>query len=78
MIGVSFGELMLVCVGLGVAFVSLWWVLAVRRVHKAETQKHAGVITCRICSVRYEPSSGDVSVCPACGTPNELQPPGII
>lgn len=78
MIGVSFGELMIVCVGLGIGFVSLWWALAVRRVHKVETQKHAGVITCRICSVRYEPSTDEVSICPACGTPNELQPPGVI
>lgn len=78
MIGVSFGGLMLVCVGLGIAFVTLWWALAVRRVRKVETQKHAGVITCRICSVRYEPGKDDVSVCPACGTRNEQQPPGII
>lgn len=78
MIGVSFGELMLVCVGLGVVFVSVWWALAVHRVSRAETQKHAGVITCRICSVRYEPGHDEVTPCPACGTPNEMQPPGII
>lgn len=78
MIGVTLGELMLVCVGLGVCFVSIWWVLAVSRVREVETRKHEGVITCRICSVRYESTNGDLSICPACGTPNELQPPGII
>jgi len=78
MIGVTLGELMIVCVALGVCFVSVWWLVAVSRVREAESRKHQGVITCRICGVRYETTSGDLSTCPACGTPNELQPPGGI
>ncbi len=77
MIDVTLSNLILVCLAAGLGLVMLWWIVGVRGVRRTEKKRLQGVVTCRICGVRYE-SDTDVSACPACGTPNELQPPVII
>ena len=54
--------------------------LLATRVRRAEKRRLKGVITCRICGVRYEAEAmeGEMSICPACATPNEVEPPGMI
>jgi hypothetical protein len=78
MIDVSLSQIVLICFGLGVVLVSITWFITVTRVRHAEKKRVKDVITCRICSVRYEAEPAATSPCPACGTPNELDPPNII
>lgn len=83
MIPISLGGLILVSMAMGIVLVFALWVIGVRGVRRIEKRRFRGVVTCRICSVRYEAESNqsapdDVTICPACGTPNELKPQGII
>jgi hypothetical protein len=83
MIAVSLGTLILLMLAVGLALVLVLWLSGVSGVHRVEKQKHQGLITCRICSVRYEEAphateASSVSICPACGTPNESKPIVVI
>lgn len=78
MIDVSLSQIVLICLGFGLLLVSVTWLITVTRVRQAEKKRVKDVITCRICSVRYEADPAVISPCPACGTPNELDPPSMI
>ncbi len=78
MIDVTISQLVLFCLVLGVGLVSLTWFITVTRVRRAEKKRLQDVFTCRICGVRYEAESNSLSECPACGTPNEMEPPSMI
>ena len=78
MINVTLSQMVLLCFVLGLLLVLLSWVFGAARVQRAEKRRVRGVITCRICGVRYEAEQGETSTCPACATPNESEPPGMI
>lgn len=84
MIPISLGGLILMSMVMGIVLVFALWVIGVTGVRRTERRRYKGVVTCRICSVRYEAESNqaspddDVTTCPACGTPNELKPPVIM
>jgi Zn finger protein HypA/HybF involved in hydrogenase expression len=71
---VSLGEFVMILCGLGVAAVSVGWLLTNLLIRRQEVERLRGVIQCRICSVRYEAPEGQVTPCPACQTPNENAP----
>lgn len=78
MINVTLSQMVMLCLALGLVLVAVSWTSGVIRVRCAERRRQRGVITCRICGVRYETEEGISSVCPACATPNENEPPGVI
>ena len=80
MINVTLSQMVMLCFGLGMVLVLLSWLFGSTRVRRAEKRRLKGVITCRICGVRYEAEAmeGEMSICPACATPNEVEPPGMI
>lgn len=78
MIEVTLGQLVLLALGLGLVLVSLSWFVGVTRVRRAEQRRMKDVVTCRICGVRYEAEPSVLAPCPACGTPNEMEPPNVI
>jgi len=78
MINVTLSQLVLIYLCFGLSLVTLTWVITVARVNRAEKKRLKDVITCRICSVRYEAEPSASSPCPACGTPNEMEPPTLI
>jgi len=71
MTAVTLGELILVICILGVGLVVCGWLMEVARVQRREKAGRRSVILCRICGVRYETGTEQVTVCPSCGTPNE-------
>ena len=78
MINVTLSQLVLLCLGLGLILVTLSWLLGSARVRRAEKRQLKGVVTCRICGVRYEADQDTPSICPSCATPNEPEPPAMI
>ncbi len=78
MINVSLSELVLIVLAAGVLLVVAGWVISTIRARRRELQRRKGVILCRICGVRYEGGSEDMTICPACETPNESRPPDLI
>ncbi len=78
MINVSLSELILLSMALGLAIVAIGWLVSSVRVRRREVQRRKGVILCRICGVRYEGGNEDMTICPACETPNESRPPDLI
>jgi hypothetical protein len=78
MIDVSLSQIVLICFAFGLLLVSATWLITVTRVRQAEKKQLKDVITCRICGVRYEAEPAATGPCPACGTPNELDPPNTI
>ena len=78
MIDVSLSQIVLICFAVGILLVSTTWLITVTRVRQAEHKRLKDVITCRICGVRYEAEPAATSPCPACGTPNEMEPPSLI
>lgn len=72
MIKVSLGELILIGMALGVLLVCWLWAVHVLRERKRERRTRTNLVLCRICGAVYpHATGGDLSVCPACGTPNE-------
>jgi hypothetical protein len=72
MIDISLGGLILASSLVGLAFVCVDWIIAMGRLQRHEIKRRANVITCRICSVRYEVApETQLSRCPSCETPNE-------
>ncbi|MDB6074159.1 MAG: hypothetical protein JWO89_1799 [Verrucomicrobiaceae bacterium] len=78
MINVSLSELILLSMALGLAIVVIGWLVSSIRVRRRELQRRKGVVLCRICGVRYEGGNEDMTICPACETPNESRPPDLI
>ena len=78
MINVSLSGLILVCLALGLSFLVISWLVSSVRVKRREVQRRKGVILCRICGIRYEGGNEDITICPACETPNESRPPDLI
>ena len=78
MINVSLSQLILVCMAIGIVIVVIGWLASTLRQRRREMQRRKGVILCRICGVRYEGGNEDMTVCPACETPNESRPPDLI
>ncbi|MDB6140854.1 MAG: hypothetical protein JWO94_3926 [Verrucomicrobiaceae bacterium] len=78
MINVSLSELILLSMAIGLVIVVIGWMVSTVRVRRREVQRRKGVILCRICGVRYEGGSEDMTICPACETPNESRPPDLI
>lgn len=80
MINVTLSQLLLVCLSIGLVLVFFSWLFGSSRVRRAEKRRMKGVVTCRICGVRYEGEGedGSTTTCPACATPNEMEPPGMI
>jgi hypothetical protein len=78
MINVSLSELILLSMALGLTIVVIGWVVSSVRVRRREVQRRKGVVLCRICGVRYEGGNEDMTICPACETPNESRPPDLI
>ncbi len=78
MINVSLSHLILLSMAIGLALVAVGWVASTIRRSQREVQRRKGVILCRICGVRYEGGNEDISICPACQTPNESRPPDLI
>lgn len=78
MINTNLSGLILLSMALGLAIVVVGWVVSTVRVRRREVQRRKGVILCRICGVRYEGGSEDITICPACETPNESRPPDLI
>ena len=77
-INISLSGLITFCFLLGLAFLSVSWMVSTVRVRRREVQRRKGVILCRICGVRYEGGNEDMTLCPACETPNESRPPDLI
>ncbi len=78
MINVTLSHLILLCMAIGLAMVLAGSVSTLLRRKRREVQRRKGVILCRICGVRYEGGNEDISICPACQTPNESRPPDLI
>lgn len=78
MINVTLSEMLLICLALGLLLVVLSWFFGATRVRRAEKRRLRGVVSCRICGVRYEAEEGAQSTCPACATPNDSEPPSLI
>lgn len=78
MINVSLSELVLIILAAGLVLVIVGWVISTIRARRREVQRRKGVILCRICGVRYEGGNEDMTICPACETPNESRPPDLI
>ena len=78
MINVSLSELILLSMAIGLVFVLVGWIVSTVRVRRREVQRRKGVILCRICGVRYEGGGEEMTICPACETPNESRPPDLI
>lgn len=78
MINVTLSQMVLLCLALGLVLVALSWVFGSTRVRRAEKRRMKGVVTCRICGVRYEADESAPSTCPSCATPNDNEPPGVI
>jgi len=78
MINVSLSHMILLSMAVGLAFVVIGFIVNTMRRRRREVQLRKGVILCRICGVRYEGGNEDISICPACQTPNESRPPDLI
>lgn len=78
MINISLSGLIIFCVCLPLIVLALSWLVSSLRVRHRERQRRKGVILCRICGVRYEGGNEDMTLCPACATPNEARPPDLI
>ena len=78
MINVSLSELILFTMAFCMLMVGIGWIVSTTRTLHRETRRRKGVILCRICGVRYEGGNEDMTICPACETPNESRPPDLI
>ena len=79
MIKVSLGQLILIGMALGVLLVCWLWAVHVLRERKRDRRTRTNLVLCRICGGVYSNTSGGgISVCPACGTPNERNPLDVI
>jgi NADH:ubiquinone oxidoreductase subunit 3 (subunit A) len=78
MINVTLSQLVLLCFAIGLVMVTISWLLGSTRVRRAEKKRLKGVVTCRICGVRYEADEDKPSACPSCQTPNDPEPPNMI
>jgi hypothetical protein len=72
MIKVTLSEFIFIGMALGVVLVCLVWLNAVFRDQRSIRRERSHLFLCRICGCAYQSAtSDDVTVCPACNTPNE-------